>query len=150
MSNFMDNTISKRQLWRWTRRLIYLVIPLYVLAFFWNAWALKMGGVSVSNSPFKDRVPEQCSAYAQRSHGLPADRTAIDSLLLRGRLNRGSIEPLVAGMDKTPACLGYAVLGGLHGKTAGDANFSEQWVDAHGDRVLTVSVVYHKPLAPSE
>lgn len=150
MNNFLDKTISVRKLWRWTRRVIYVAIPLYVLAVFWNAWNLRIGGVGLNDSPFKDQVPEQCRGYAQRSFGTPPDRTAVDNLLLRGRLARGSIEALASGVDRTPVCIGYAVLGGLHGKTRGDANFIEQWVDVHGDPVVTVRVEYHKAFVPAK
>lgn len=145
MSRFLDKTFTVRQIWRWTRRAIYVAIPLYLVAIFLNAWILKMGGVGLSNSPFKDRIPDQCIRYAERSFGTPGGRTAVDNLLLRERLTRGPIEGFVNGPDLTAECLGYAVLGGLHGKTPGDANFTEQRVDARGDPVITVRVEYNKP-----
>lgn len=145
MSNFLDKTFTVRQVWRWTRRTIYVAIPVYVIVVFLYAWNMKVGGVSLNNSPFKDRIPEQCVGYAGRSLGTPSGRTLTDEFLLRARLRRGSIEGLVNGPDLTPACLGYAVLGGLHDKTAGGANFTEQWLDAKGNPIVTVRVEYNKP-----
>ena len=145
MNNFLDKTISLRQMLKWTVGLFFLAMALYVAAVFLNAWNLKMGGGSLNHSPFKDQIPERCVGYAERSFGTPGGRTATDTLLLRGRLIRGSIEGFVSGPDLTAACLGYAVLGGLHGKAEGDANFIEQRIDANGDPIVTVRVEYNKP-----
>lgn len=145
MNNFLDKTISLRQMLKWTVGLFFLAMPLYVAAVFLNAWNLKMGGASLNHSPLKERIPEQCKAYAERSLGAPAGRTALDNFLLRGRLRRGSIEALVHGPDLAAVCLGYAVLGGLHGNAAGDANFIQQWNDVDGKSVVTVRVEYHQP-----
>lgn len=149
MSAFMDKTISVRQMCRWIRRVIYLAIPLYVLAVLWNAWALKMGGVSLNDSPFKDRVPEICRGHAEKSFGTPADRTLLDEFLLRERLRRYDLDRLVGSASPLFACVGYAVLGGIHAKTPGDANFTEQFIDSTGKTVVTVRVEYHKVYLPA-
>lgn len=149
MSTFMDKTFSVREIWSWARRAIYLAIPLYVLAVFWNAWDLKMGGVSMSDSPFKDQVPEQCRGYAQKSFGTPAARTAMDSLLLRGRLQRYELNSVINNASPLFSCLGYAVLGGLPARVPSEADFTEQFVDASGNPVVTVRVEYQKTYAVS-
>lgn len=145
MSSFLDKTLTVRQIWRWTRRAIYLAIPLYVLAVFLNAWELKTGGVSLNNSPFKDRIPGQCSGYVEHSFGNPVGRTAVDNFLVRERIRRYPLDQLVKNSSPLIPCLGYAVLGGLHGTTPGDANFTEQYVDAKGNPIVTVRVEYNKP-----
>lgn len=145
MSSFLDRSFTVRQLWLWLRRAIYIAIPMYVVVFFLHAWNMKMGGVSLNSSPFKARIPDRCLAYAARSLSTPAERTAIDNILLRGRITRGSITGFVDGPDLTAECLGYAVLGGLHSRAAGDANFVEQRIDATGDPIVTVRVEYNKP-----
>lgn len=150
MSTFMDKTFSVRQIWRWARRAIYLAIPLYVLAVFWNAWDLKMGGVSMNGSPFKDQVPEQCRGHAQKSFGTPAARTAMDSLLLRGRLRRYELDSVINNASPLLSCLGYAVLGGVHASVPSEADFTEQFVDASGNPFVTVRVEYQKTYATSQ
>lgn len=145
MSNFLDKTFTVRQVWRWTRRAIYLAIPLYVVVFFLHAWDMKMGGVGLNNSPFKDRIPAQCDGYVQHSLGTPGGRTAADNLMLRERIRRYPLEPLIKSSSPLIPCLGYAVLGGVHDKTPGDANFTEQWLDSGGDPVVTIRVEYNKP-----
>lgn len=69
-----------------------------------------------------------------------------DALLLRGRISEGSIDSLINGTDLAPQCFGYAVLTGLHGRSAGDANFTERWIDKEGNPVISVRVQYHQTL----
>lgn len=107
------------------------------------------GGVSMSDSPFKDQVPEQCRGYAQKSFGTPAARTAMDSLLLRGRLQRYELNSVINNASPLFSCLGYAVLGGLHARVPSEADFTEQFVDASGNPVVTVRVEYQKTYAVS-
>ena len=45
-----------------------------------------------------------------------------------------------------PKCFGYAILNGMHGREAGNANFIERWVDGDGKPVLSVRVEYHQTL----
>jgi hypothetical protein len=145
MSNILDKTFTLRQVWRWTRRAIYVAIPVYIVAIFLHAWNMKIGGVSLNDSPFKDRIPAQCEGYAQKSLRTPANRTTADELLLRGRIRRYSLANLIGSSSPLFSCLGYAVLGGAHDRTPGDANFIEQYVDAQGDPFITVRVEYNKP-----
>lgn len=149
MSKLLDKsfTVSARQIWRWTRRGMYVVVPIYFVIAFLHAWDLRHGGVILRTSPFKDRVPEVCVKYADgRSSMTPPGRTAIDSLLLRDRVMRWDINSLLNGTNLMPQCAGYAVLMGMHARSAGEANFTDQWVDANGDPVVTITVTYQKTL----
>ena len=47
------------------------------------------------------------------------------------------------------SCLGYAVLGGLPARVPSEADFTEQFVDASGNPVVTVRVEYQKTYAVS-
>lgn len=145
MNNFLDKSITVRQIWRWTRRAIYIAIPLYVWAFLSSAWDLKMGGVNLNGSPVKDLIPKQCFGHVERSRGITVGRTARDSLLLRGRVWRFPLEPMINGSSQLPQCFGYAVLAGIHDREPGDANFTEQWLDDSGNSVVTISVEYNQP-----
>lgn len=153
MSTFLDKSItfSVRQIWRWTRRTMYLLIPIYLVMFFLKGWEVKMGGVSLQRSPFADRVPSECRAYADRFGGnsiyaANSRSNLSDAVLLRGRVIESDIEPLLNGTDYASKCFGYAVLNGLHGLEAGNANLIERWIDKDGKAVLSVQVQYHQTL----
>jgi hypothetical protein len=145
VSSFLDRSITVRQIWRWTRRVVYIAIPLYIWAFLSSSWDLKMGGAIPSRSPVKELFPAQCEGYIARSHGYGAGRITSDDLLLRGRIWRSSLEPQLNGSSQLPQCFGYAVLAGMHDRNPGDANFTEQWLDESGDSVVTIHVEYNKP-----
>lgn len=146
MSNILDKTFTVRQIWRWMRYAVYLTIPLYVGAVFLNAWDMKIRGVSLNNSSFKDSIPTQCSGYVEKSFGTPAGRTLIDEILLIERTRRYSLDQLISNSSPLIPCLGYAVLGGLHGGK--DANFTDQYVDVDGTPIVTVRIEFHKKYVP--
>ena len=153
MSRFLDKSItfSVRQVLRWIRWSLYLLVPVYMVLFFLKGWEIKMGGTSLRRSPFADRVPSECKAWADRigsnSTYVPESRSPVtDALFLKGRVSEGYIDSLIRGTDLTPQCFGYAILGGLHGQSAGDANFIERRVDQDGRLVLSVDVQYHQTL----
>lgn len=145
MKNFLDKTLTVRQIWRWTRRMLYVLIPIYIGAFFVHEWKLEMTTTPIA---YKDQIPDYCKDFAMRSSDRPGGSwgtTNVDSFLLRGRVRRSEMKYLVNGTSKAPACLGYAVLTGIRNdKYAPDANFTEQWLDTQGDPVITVHVQYHK------
>ena len=149
MSKFLDTAITVRQIYKYVRWLIYIALPVYTAAIFLNSLNLKTGGVILNNSPFVNQITLECRNYAEQSIGgyNGSGRTTLDNFLLRGRLRRGSIDSLVNGPDLTKKCLGYSVLGGLHDTTPRDANFTTEWLDEHGDPVVTVSVKYSKTYA---
>lgn len=146
MNKLLDKSITVRQFFKYVRLLIYIAMPLYVAAFFLNSSSLKLGGVTLNNSPFISQIAPECLNYAGQSQGgyHGGGRTILDNFLLRGRLSRGSIDSLISGPDLTKKCLGYSLLGGLHDATPGDADFISQWLDEKGDPVVTVSVKYSK------
>lgn len=147
MNSLLDRsfTLSVRQIWRWTRRAIYVLIPVYIFCLFANEWALRYGGVGLSTSPIKELVPERCTRFVDgRSRMTPGGRTLLDVLLLRERVRRTNATFLVSSNSITAPCFGFAIAGGLHAETPHEANFTDQWIDEMGDPVVTVQVKYHK------
>ena len=152
MSRFLDKSItfSVRQVLRWIRWSLYLLVPVYLVLFFLKGWEIKMGGTSLRRSPFADRVPSVCVdrvGHGGNSTHVPQSRSVVaDGLLLRDRIRESSISSLISGAGATPECFGYDILVGLHGQSAGDANFIHRWVDQEGQPVVTVHVQYHQTL----
>ncbi len=93
VSNLLDKTISLRQILKWSIRLFFLAIPLYVAVVLMNSWNLKMGGISLNHSPYKDRIPDKCIPYASRSYGY--NNGILDHLLLRARVRRIFVEDAI-------------------------------------------------------
>lgn len=144
MNRLLDKTISVRQIWRWTRRVIYVVIPIYLAAVFMHEWGVKMTMTPIA---YKNKIPQHCLAYMGYSSGRFAGQTLMDSLLFRGRVIRGpTIDSIVNDHDQWLACVGYRVIAGLNpSDSARYASFSEEWLDSQGEPVVTIHVEYQKP-----
>lgn len=139
----LDRAFTIRQLLRGGRRVVYVIAPFYLALIFINAWNIKTGGVIPQTSPFRSRIPSECAGYIERSSGSPADRTLADELFLRGRVRRLPIDAALKPENSLFPCLGFAVLGGLHDSTPGDANFADEYVDKSGKPIVSVHVQYH-------
>lgn len=144
-TKILDKPFTLRQMLRWACWSLILVVPIYFWVYLGTAWDLKMGGVSLNHSPFKDQISVECLAYAQRSHGTPGGRTAVDNFLLRERITRVSIVNFIYGPGIFKNCLGQAVITGLHAQVPGEANFTEELLDSNGDVIVTIRVEYSKP-----
>lgn len=144
-TKLLDKSFTVRQVFRLLLIFLVLLIPLYVLAYIGNAMHLKWDGVSLNGSPFENTMPEKCNGFIQKSSGTPAERTAIDSLLLRDRIRRYDLERILNNNSPLVDCLGFAVLGGIHSKNPGAANFTEHYLDEGGDLLVSIRVEYHKP-----
>lgn len=95
--NLLDRTFSfnLRQVLRWGKRLFLMALPFYIVAVFWNEWALDTGGVAPNSSPYRAMIPEECVAFADRQSGLSFGRRWWDSLLLQGRITRRPASHLI-------------------------------------------------------
>lgn len=146
MNELLEKSITVRQFFKYGRWLVYLATPIYVIAFFINSSNLKTGGISLNGSPFLGQIAPECLKYAGQSQGgySGGGRTISDNFLLRGRISRGPITSLINGPNLATKCFGYALLGGLHDPTPGDADFTEEWLDERGEKVITVSVRYNR------
>lgn len=141
MNNILDKQFTIRQMLRWLSYASFLIVPLFLAAVFLNSWHIKMGGVTLATSPIKDKIPAQCNGFVERSSG-NTDRTLANAFLLRDRRHTYYLDKLINSDSPAIPCLGYAVLGGLHSKTASDANFIEEYINADGATVVTVHVKY--------
>ena len=152
MNRILDKTftLSVRQVWRWTRRLLYVVLLVYPVMIFLSEWGVHTGGYSLNRSPFADRVPAPCKdrvSFSGRHFHLPGSESRItDVLFLSDRVIETEIIGLTSGIDRSPECLGWMVLAGLHTEPAGSANVIRRWTDAKGRPVVSVHVQYHQTL----
>ncbi len=152
MNRILDKTftLSVRQVWRWTRRLLYVVLLVYPVMIFLSAWNIKMGGVTLNRSPFAERVPNFCHNRVGHTHNsiyVPAGKSELaDILLLRDRVIESYIDGMISGVDGTVECFGSEILVGLHGEPTGTGNVIHRWVDSNGHPVVSVHVRYHQSL----
>lgn len=152
MNRILDKTftLSVRQVWRWTRRMIYVVLLVYPVMIFLSAWNIKMGGVTLNRSPFAERVPVFCHnrvGHTHNSNYVPESQSElIDILLLRDRVIESYIDGMISGVDGTVECFGSEILVGLHGEPTGTGNVIHRWVDSKGRPVVTVHLRYHQTL----
>lgn len=148
MNNFLDKTFTVRQVWRWTRRAIYLAIPVYIGAVVAHSWNLKMGGVGYRDSPYYSSIPSECrgsAAFAGKTRGA---QSGLESYLLRPSTWVISLseseKKLGFGMRGIP-CMGYNFLMVLHGE---DFKQIYKYVNEKGEVVATVTTEVIKPYRP--
>jgi hypothetical protein len=152
MNRILDKTftLSVRQVWRWTRRLLYVVLLVYPVMIFLNAWNVRVGGTALHRSPFQDRIPPQCKervAFRGSHFHLPNSQSRItDVLLLSDRVKESPVEELITGIDKSVECFGGILITGMHSEPAGVANVIRRWIDTEGRPVISVHVQYHQSL----
>lgn len=148
MNNFLDKTFTVRQVWRWTRRAIYLAIPVYIGAVVAHSWNLKMGGVGYRDSPYYSIIPSECRGSAS-SVGFTGARSWVltwrDQLLMKPSTWVYSLpeseKKLGFGMRGMP-CMGYDFLMVLHGE---DFKHVNKYVNEKGEVVATVTTEVIKP-----
>lgn len=145
MSNFLDKTFTVRQVWRWTRRTIYLAIPVYIGAVVVHAWNLKMGGIGFRASPYYSIIPSECRGSASTAGNTRGAQTGLESYLLRPSTWVISLpeseKKLGFGMRGIP-CMGYNFLMVLHGE---DFKQVDKYVNEKGEVVATVTTEVIKP-----
>ncbi len=154
MSNVLDKTLTVRQIWRWTRRAMYLAIPVYIGAVIVHAWNLEMGGVGFRASPYYSIIPPECRGSAAFSGSTKGSKISLDQYLLRPSTWVYSLpeseRKLGFGMRGIP-CMGYNFLMVLHGK---DFKHVDKYVNEKGEVVATVTTEvfepYRAPMQESE
>lgn len=156
MNQFLDKTItlSVRQVWRWIRRTLYLLVPIYLVLVFLHSWDNKVGGFPLKASPYYLQVPPECRTSVMKattvgSSGLLSKipifqpETTVLSLPL-------TEEKLGYGMKGLP-CMGWDFLTSLH---VHDMSRVQKFVDARGDLIailtLEVKKPFHAPLTREE
>ena len=152
MNRILDKTftLSVRQVWRWTRRMIYVVLLVYPVMILLSDWSVRLTGTSLHRSPFQDRIPPQCKervAFSGNHFHLPNSQSRItDLLLLSDRVKESPVEELITGIDKSVECFGGILITGMHSEPAGVANVIRRWIDTEGRPVISVHVQYHQSL----
>lgn len=145
MNSFLDKTFTVRQVWRWTRRAIYLAIPVYIGTVFVHDWSLKMGGVGFRGSPYYSIIPSECRGSAAFSGATRATQTWAEIVLLKPSTWVYSLpeseKKLGFGMRGVP-CMGYDFLMVLHGE---DFKHVNKYVNEKGEVVATVTTEVIKP-----
>jgi hypothetical protein len=148
MSNLLDRSFTVRQVWRWTRRTIYVAIPLYIVLFFLHAWNLKMGGIGFRASPYLSMIPQECRVSASIAGTTGSPQTWAEQLLLKPSTRVYSLpaseEKLGFGMRGIP-CRGYNFLMLLHGR---DFEQVEKYVNESGEVVAVVTTEVIRPYKP--
>ena len=152
MNRILDKTftLSVRQVWRWTRRLLYVVLLVYPVMIFLAEWGVHTGGSYLNRSPFADRVPLLCKDrvnFKGRHFHLEGSQSRLtDTLLLSDRVRESHIDELISGIDMSVECFGGVMLAGLHIEPAGSANVIRRWIDSQGRPVISVHVQFHQTL----
>lgn len=140
MKNFLDRSITLRQIFRWLRWCFYLSIPIYLFLLVANAWINEGGELASRNSPYIEFIPQKCEEYERSNY--PSWHEVRDSFLLRDKSIRLTLtNPIQDYGQLSPiTCLGYTVIGQIHRKT----HFTQEFQDASGRPVVTVRVEYHQ------
>lgn len=146
MKSLLDRTITLRQLMICCIGTFALTMLVYIFLLLVTGWNMKMGGANYRNSPYVDLMPEGCKAAAGITGAGYSNDYAIDSLLLRQKVKRVVLSnPAQDFGGKSPlTCLGYTVMGGLHEREIGTANFAQRFEDKEGRPIVTVRVEYHQ------
>ena len=140
MKNFLDRSITLRQIFRWLRWCFYLSIPIYLFSLLENGLMNKRAGLVSRTSPYIEFIPQKCEEYERSNY--PSWHNVRDAYLLRDKSTRLTLtNPIQDYGQLSPiTCLGYTVVGQIHASN----DFTQEFQDASGRPVVTVRVEYQQ------
>ena len=148
MQNFLNRTISVRQIFRWARRCLYVMVLIYLFLWIQHDWNLKMGPTGHFNSPYRSLIPSECHRDALSFGDTRTPQTLREHIFLEPPTEVISLskseEKLGYGMRGIP-CMGYNFLMVLHA-----TNFKkvEKYVDDNGNLIGTITYEIVRPYRP--